>query len=229
MDATAAGARFISLEGPDGAGKSLQAAGLAESLRDAGHRVTLTREPGGTGLGERIRQLLLDSTQTDRSPEGDALLFNAARAQSVNEVIRPALERGEVVVCDRYADSTLAYQGYGSGLSLERLRELERFATRGLRPSLTVLLDLPVDEGLARRGRGAPAELTRFERSSAHDLEFHQRVRRGYLELAALEPARWRVVDASGDAADVAAEIVRVVNEGSPRSEPRGQLLRMHR
>jgi dTMP kinase len=224
----AAKARFIALEGPDGAGKSLQAVRLADALGGVGRQVTLTREPGGTPLGESIRALLLDADTADRSPEVDALLFNAARAQLVRDVIRPALGRGEVVVCDRFADSTLAYQGYGSGLSLDGLRQMERFATAGLRPDLVVLLDLPVRDALARRASGAPEGLTRFERSSAHDAAFHERVRQGYLELAAAEPERWRIVDAARDADDVAVDIERVVHHALTSSEPRGELLRIY-
>jgi dTMP kinase len=228
------GARFIALEGPDGAGKSVQAARLAESLRSSGRVVTLTREPGGTELGEAIRRLVLEAGDLPRTPVVDALLFSAARAQSVDEIIRPALERGEIVVCDRFADSTLAYQGYGGGIPVETLRQLERVATGGLRPHLVILLDLPVAVGLDRRAHGAPEAVNRFESSSAHDAEFHESVRRGYLELAAAEPQRWRVIDAARDVEAVAADVALAVgdvvgSDGSPDAgEPHGELVRIH-
>jgi dTMP kinase len=187
---------FITIEGPEGAGKTTQAARLEAHLHDAGIPVIRTREPGGTSLGERIRDLLLDAGARDRAidPLTDALLFNAARRQLVEEVIRPALRAATTVVCARYADSTLAYQGYGSGLPLEDLRALERVATGGLRPDLTILLDLPPEAGL---GRKAPDDRTRFE--LAFDLDFHRRVRDGFLDLAAGERDRFVVVDAAAD------------------------------
>ena len=202
------GGRFITFEGPDGSGKSTQAARLAESLRARGLDVVLTREPGGTPLGERVRGVLLDH---DGGPahtaRADALLFNAARAQHVDDVIEPALARGAVVVCDRYADSTVAYQGYGSGLPVDRLREIGAFATRGVTPDLTLLLDLSVEAGLARRFAGAPEGVTRFESPDAFDAAFHERVRAGFLELARAEPARWRVIDADRPADAIAGGV----------------------
>lgn len=197
---------FVTFEGPDGAGKSSQQALLVERLRQLGRAVVATREPGGTELGEGIRGVLLKASDSHDSIV-DALLFNAARRALVDQVIRPALGRGEAVVCDRFADSTLVYQGYGAGVPLETLRSLAEVATQGLRPSRTVLLDVSAETGLARR-RGGPAdELTRFETSADHDREFHERVRRGYLALAAEEPARWRVVDGSGAAHEVAERV----------------------
>ena len=198
---------FITLEGPDGSGKSTQAALLVDRLRAGGLDVVLTREPGGTALGEQVRRVLLDVDAADRDTASDALLFSAARHQHVIEVIRPALERGRVVVCDRFSDSTLAYQGYGGGVALDDLRALARVATGGLTPQRTVLLDLPVSAGLARRMGGAAADLTRFEVNEAMGADFHERVRAGYLELAGGDPARWRVVDA-GQAPDQVAEAV---------------------
>ena len=233
MDPSTPTGRFIALEGPDGAGKSVQAARLADSVRSSGGVATLTREPGGTDLGEAIRRLLLEAGDLPRTPVIDALLFNAARAQCVEEVIRPALQRGEIVVCDRFADSTLAYQGYGAGLSVEMLGDLERIATGGLRPDLVILLDLPVAEGLGRRARGAPEAMNRFESPSVHDTEFHERVRRGYLELAAADPGRWRVIDAARGVDAVAADVALAASEvvgaaGTPAaSEPQGDLLRI--
>lgn len=204
--------RFIVLEGPDGAGKSLQATRLAEQLRADAHVVTLTREPGGTRLGEQVRQILLDPGPVPRGPVADALLFNAARSQLVPEVIRPALERGELVICDRYATSTMAYQGYGSGVDRDVLATIEAWVTGGLRPDLVLVFDVPVEVGLARRDAGVAAEMTRFEDSGRHDLEFHQRVRHGYLQMAAADPERWVVLDGSGAPDVVAAAVRRVVS-----------------
>ena len=185
---------FISVEGPDGAGKTTQAGALAQHLRERGLDPLLTREPGGTWLGERIRDVLLARTDSTASadPLTDALLFSAARRQLVVEVLRPALASGRSVICARYADSTLAYQGYGSGVRLERLRVLESVATDGLQPDLTILLDLPVKAGLTRK---APGDVTRFE--AEFDLAFHDRVRNGFLAFAAAEPARFVVIDAT--------------------------------
>jgi dTMP kinase len=185
--------RFITIEGPEGAGKTTQARRLESLLRDDGVSVIRTREPGGTSFGERLRQLLLadGSADVQTDPLADALVFNAARRQLVEEVIRPAIEAGTTVVCARFADSTLAYQGHGAGVPLSQLRALEEIATGGLRPDLTILLDLPPEVGL---GRKAPDDQTRFE--IAFDLSFHRRVRDGFLALAAAEPARFAVVDA---------------------------------
>jgi dTMP kinase len=191
---------FITIEGPEGGGKTTQAERLRRALEDSGRRVTVTREPGGTVAGERIRDLLLaaGSDAAPLAPRTDALLFNAARAQLVAEEIEPALRRGDVVIATRYADSTLAYQGYGAGLPIEALRAIESFATGGRRPDLTILLDLPVELGLGRKHH---AEVNRFE--ADFDVEFHRRVRAGFLELAAGEPDRFAIVDATGDESSV--------------------------
>jgi len=197
---------FITLEGPDGAGKSSQLGPLAERIRQATGRETLaTREPGSTEIGERIRDILLRGGQ--REPLTDALLFNAARRQHVGEVILPALERAAIVICDRFADSTLAYQGYGGGVALHDLREVIRMATVGLRPDRTVLFDLSPEAGLHRREVGSKADFTRFEAEDQHDVAFHERVRAGYLEMAAADPDRWRVIEAGRPADDVAEEL----------------------
>ncbi len=209
---------FIVLEGPDGAGKSVQARGLAERLERRGLPVTYSREPGGTELGEQVRHLVNDPGPTPRGPKADVLLYTAARAQHVDEVIRPALDDGRIVVCDRYATSTMAYQGYGSGMDLELLAQVQSWATGGLRPDLVILLDVSPRTGLLRRARGSAEELTRWEDVSRFDLAFHTRVREGYLTMAAADPARWVVLDGSGEVAEVAAEIDRLVDEALTRA-----------
>lgn len=209
---------FITVEGPDGAGKTTQAGVLARHLRDRGLDPLLTREPGGTWLGEQVREILLARTGSTAStdPLTDALLFNAARRQLVVEVLRPALASGRIVVCARYADSTLAYQGYGAGVPLDRLRALEAVATDGLVPDLTILLDLPVKDGLARK---APRDVTRFE--AEFDMAFHERVRDGFLALAAASPERFVVVDATGLPDDVATGVNTAVDRLLGAGEPK--------
>ena len=199
--------RFITIEGPEGAGKTTQAARLEAALRSSGVAVRGTREPGGTTLGEAIREILLAPASTPIDPRADALLFSAARRQLVVEVIEPALASGMTVVCARFADSTRAYQGYGGGLPLDELGRLEDIATGGLQPDLTLLLDLPVEVGL---GRKAPEDQTRFE--IGFDLAFHRRVRSGFLAMAVAEPGRFVVVDAAAPEDTVADRIVRAVD-----------------
>lgn len=183
---------FVTFEGPEGAGKSTQAARLAASLEAAGRSVLRTREPGGTGLGDRVRQLVLLEPELSVHPLAEFLLYSASRTQLVADVIRPALGEGKVVVCDRYADSSLAYQGGGRGLDPAFLREVTWEATGGLRPDVTVLLDLEPAEGLRRAA--TKGGLDRLERA---DLGFHERVRAAFLELAAAEPERFLVLDAT--------------------------------
>jgi dTMP kinase len=192
---------FVTLEGPEGSGKTTIAAALAASLAAVVPEVVLTREPGGTPLGEAVREVLLARGPEGGAPDAraEALLFNAARAQLVADVIEPALGRGALVLCARFADSTAAYQGAGRGLDVDGLRAIEAFATRGLRPDLTILLDVPVEIGLARKG---PEEETRFE---ALDVAFHERVRGAFLAFAAADPARFVVIDATRDAPAVLA------------------------
>jgi dTMP kinase len=206
------GGVFIVLEGPDGSGKSVQARTLAQRLRERGLQVTHSREPGGTELGEQVRHIVNDPGPTLRGPKADVLLYSAARAQHVDEVICPALEAGHVVVCDRYATSTMAYQGYGSGMDRDLLSRIGEWVTDSLRPDLVVLLDVSPQTGLDRRAAGDVDELTRWEDESRFDLDFHTRVREGYLEMAAAEPDRWVVLDGSGTIDDVAAEVDRVVS-----------------
>ena len=182
---------FITFEGGEGTGKSLQARALYRRLARLGVPVLLTYEPGGTPLGRKIARLLKWSQTTDISPLAELLLFNASRADLVNEVIRPALKRGKVVICDRYTDSTLAYQGYGRRLDLEMVKAISDSATGKLEPDLKILLDLSAEQGLARKAQKIP---DRFEQET---LDFHRRVKDGYLKLADDEPQRWLVVDAS--------------------------------
>ena len=217
--ATAGHGAFITIDGPDGGGKTTQAERLREHLAGRGIQVLLTREPGGTWLGEQLREVLLARTGAAAAPTDpttDALLFNAARRQLVREVIRPALEAGTTVICARFADSTLAYQGDGAGVPLDRLRALADVATDGLTPDLTILLDLPVEAGLARK---APGDVTRFE--AEFDLDFHRRVRAGFLAIARAEPERVAVIDARASKDAVAAAIASVVDGRlGLRSEP---------
>ena len=191
---------LITFEGGDGAGKSTQARRLRNRIARAGHAVRLVAEPGGTVLGQRLRRLLKFSRE-EITPQAELLLFLASRAQLTEHVIAPALAGGAIVICDRYADSTAAYQGYGRGLDLENIHRLNAEATQGLRPRLTVLLDVHPEEGLQRR---APETLDRMERDAA---AFHERVREGYRELARNEPDRWLVVDAGLPRAEVARRV----------------------
>ncbi len=200
---------FITLEGPEGSGKSMQIPRLAEYIRQLGKEVITTREPGGTAIGDQIRQVIMNMGNTAMNARTETLLFCSARAQIVDEVIRPALERGVVVVSDRYADSTLAYQGYGRGADLDTLRRLLHFATGGLKPDLTLLLDVDVEIGLSRR-RNCGGEWNRLD---AVEVDFHKRVRAGYLELASQEPERWRIIDASQNPSVVQSNLCRVVRQ----------------
>ena len=182
---------FITLEGPEGSGKTSHIPHLVEFLREKGYTVFPTREPGGTSIGEQIREVIHDLKNVEMHPRTETLLYQAARAQIVEQVIRPRLAAGEIVLSDRYADSTIAYQGYGHQQDLEQVRALIRYATGGLVPALTILLDLDVEVGLKRKTRQ-----DEWNRLDAYTVDFHRRVRAGYLEMVQLDPARWSVVDA---------------------------------
>lgn len=203
------GGLLIVLEGPEGAGKSTQGGLLSEHLEASGQRVVLTREPGGTPIGERIRSVLLDHGSYAMLAETEALLYAAARAQHIGELIRPALSEGRIVICDRFVDSSYAYQGGGRGLPMDALRSIQRLATGGLEPDLRLLLDLPVAAGLRRR-RGDGGGMNRLD---ATDLAFHERVREAYLRFLEDNPSGWCKIDASGTVDRVAASIAIAVEE----------------
>jgi len=192
---------FVSFEGPEGGGKTTQQERLRRYLEERGLEPLCLREPGATIVSERIRALLLDEDVGELTGRTQALLFCAARSELVAQAIRPALEAGRVVLCDRYADSTLAYQGYGQGLGLAELRAVSDFATGGLKPRLTFCLDVPVELGLERK------LADQRNRMETMDVAFHERVRRGFRELAADEPRRWRLIDATQPLETVAAAI----------------------
>lgn len=209
---------FITFEGPEGSGKTTQLQALRGYLEARGFHVYAPREPGGTRIGDLVRDIVLNPEYKEMQPAAEILLFSAARAQLVGQEIRPRLAQGQIVLCDRYADSTLAYQGYGLGLDLQTLRVITAFATGGLQPDLTFLLDVPVEVGLARkRGQGA----NEWNRMEQRQREYHERVRAGYREMAEAEPSRWRVLDATlpFDAVQAAirAEADRLVG-GLPRA-----------
>ena len=200
---------FITLEGPEGSGKTSHLDQLAERIRQAGFEVVITREPGGTAIGDEIRDTLLNLKNTAMHPVTEILLFQASRAQHVHELILPALEAGKVVLCDRFADSTIAYQGYGHQTDLEELSHIIRFATGGLQPDLTLLLDVDIETGLQRRQK----DKDKWDRLDAKEKAFHLRVREGYLKMAAAQPERWEVVDATQPLEIVQGELQRAVLE----------------
>jgi dTMP kinase len=183
-------ALFITFEGGEGSGKTLQTRALYRRLLQLAIPALLTQEPGGTVLSKKLARLLKWTKNADISPLTELLMFNASRVQLVAEVIQPSLKGGKVVICDRYTDSTTAYQSYGRGLDLEMVRAINNVATQGLSPSLTVLLDMPAEKGLARKG------VERYDRFEQEDITFHRKVREGYLKLAADDPERWLVIDA---------------------------------
>lgn len=194
---------FITFEGPDGSGKSTQIRLSADYLRRRGYQVLCTREPGGTAIGDQIRQILHDIHNTDMVATTEILLYSASRAQLVQQVILPQLETGVIVLCDRYADSTYAYQGYGRQLDFEALRLITQFATGGLKPDLTIYLDLEVQEGLRRKAAANATGQGEWNRMDQLEIDFHQRVRAGYLEMAKAEPERWLIVEAADEVAKI--------------------------
>lgn len=194
---------FITFEGPDGSGKTTQIQLLVDWLREQGYEVVLTREPGGTEIGDGIRAVLHDPTHTAMDARTEILLYSADRAQHVAQHIRPALAAGKIVISDRYADSTLAYQGYGRQLDLDALRTITAFATGGLTPDLTLYFDISPEEGLRRRQTGGQE----WNRLDAEALEFHERVRAGYMELIQQNPGRWVVIDAARSVEEVQANL----------------------
>lgn len=207
--------RFITFEGLDGTGKTTQLKALESYLRDQGRLCVITREPGGTPLGSLMRRVLLEVAQQPIAAPTELFLYLADRAQHVDDVILPALAAGKIVICDRYTDSTLAYQGYGRGIDLKFLRQLNAFANRGVQPDLTFLLDCPVELALSRTaqrhvkmGSGENRE-DRFEREQ---LEFHQRVRAGFLDMARAEPGRFRVINAARSVEEITQEILTLTD-----------------
>ncbi len=199
---------FITLEGPEGSGKTSHIPHLVEYLRERGYVVFPTREPGGTSISEQIRDILHDMKNAEMHPRTETLLYQAARAQIVEQVIKPRLADKEIVISDRYYDSTIAYQGYGHQQNLEEIRALVRYATGGLNPDLTILLDVDVEEGLRRKKKD-----NEWNRLDAYTVEFHKRVRNGYLEMLKQEPHRWAAVNSAQDWKTVQEELRKVIIE----------------
>lgn len=199
---------FITFEGSEGSGKTSQILPLERALKEAGYNILTTREPGGTPIGDRVREILFDFKNTDMHPRTEILLFQASRAQHVEQIIKPFLEKGGIVICDRYADSTLAYQGYGYQQDIEQLRKLVNFATCGLRPDLTIFVDVDVEVGLRRRVLAG-----KLNRLDAYTVAFYERVRQGYYELLRLDPERWVVINGNRSFEQVRVDIYQVVLE----------------
>jgi dTMP kinase len=208
---------FISFEGPEGSGKTSQIPLLTAFLHEKGYSTFSTREPGGTSIGEQIREVLMRLDNTKMNPRTEVLLFLAARAQLVEQCIRPGLEQGQIIISDRYADATLAYQGYGHGGDLTQLRQLLNFATGNLWPDLTLLLDIDPEQGLQRRRSGGD-----WNRLDAYELAFHKRVWQGYHELARQEPHRWVIIDASQPFDTVQQQIRQAILDRLPARLPQG-------
>jgi dTMP kinase len=198
---------FITLEGPEGSGKTSHIKPLTEWIAAQGYKVFATREPGGTNIGEQIRTVIHDLKNTEMHPRTETLLYQAARAQIVEQVIKPLLAAGEIIISDRYYDSTIAYQGYGHQQNLEEVRALVKYATGGLTPDLTILLDIDIEAGLKRKMQNA----SEWNRLDAYDINFHRRVRAGYLEMVKQEPKRWVVVDASQSWEMVQEELRKII------------------
>ena len=207
---------FVTFEGPEGSGKSTQIQRVGRWLRERGRECVVTKEPGGTPIGDRIRAIVLDSAHAGMDATAEVLLYAASRRQHVVEVIRPAVQRGVTVLCDRYADATLAYQGYGRLLDLDRLQMLNEWATGGLQPDITLLYDIDEELGLSR-AHARNAEMTVDEgRFEAEDLRFHRRVREGYLAMAVASPKRYVTIDASGTIEEVFARTMSVLAQRAP-------------
>ena len=198
---------FITLEGPEGSGKTSHIPPLVEYFREKGHIIFTTREPGGTSISEQVREVIHDLKNKEMHPRTETLLYQAARAQIVEQVIKPRLAAGEIVLSDRYYDSTIAYQGYGHQQDLEQVRALVRYATGGLVPDLTILLDVDVEEGLQRKKKNN----AEWNRMDDHAIQFYQRVRAGYLVMVQQEPKRWVVVDSSQKWETVQDELRKVI------------------
>lgn len=204
--------KFITLEGPEGSGKTTQASLLVERLKKLGREVLYAREPGGTPTGEAIRQILqYDKAGEPICPETEVLLFAASRAQLVRHVIIPALNRGTIVICDRFADSTTAYQGYGRGFPIDQMLAINQFAIDGAVPDVTLLLDVEVTLGFQRIAQRHKTSSSTWDRIEREEKAFHEKVRNGYLELSQRWPERFRVIDARGDTQDVERDIWRIV------------------
>jgi dTMP kinase len=211
---------FITFEGIEGSGKSTQVVLLANHLKSLGIHVVLTREPGGTPIGDQVRKVLLDPANCALDPTAELLLYAAGRAQHLKEIIRPQLAAGAAVLCDRFADATLAYQGYGRGLDIDTIRTLDAVVCAGLRPDLTILFDIDTAVGVARaRGRNSSRGLEAEARFENEAIAFHERVRRGYLTLAGREPDRIRIVDASRSVDAIQAEVRTIVEEKLQRAK----------
>ncbi|MEQ8428377.1 MAG: dTMP kinase [Gammaproteobacteria bacterium] len=200
--------KFITLEGIEGAGKSTMLNFISEQLQQAGNEVVVTREPGGTRVGEKLREILLDNSNTQLSDDAELLIIFAARAQHLQQVIRPALNAGQYVLCDRFTDASYAYQGGGRNMSTERIRQLEDWAQQGLKPDLTILFDLDVATGLRRAGKRGDAD--RFEQEH---VDFFERIRQCYIDRASAEPERFRVIDAASTVDNVKQQILEVLKD----------------
>ena len=198
---------FISLEGIEGTGKTTQSRLLSEVLIEKGYEVILTHEPGGTAIGDRIREILLHVNHGAMSYMTELLLYNAARAQHISEKILPAIKAGKIVITDRFIDSTVAYQGYGRGIDIQLIKSINNIATEGVKPDLTIIFDLDVETGM-KRNRG----INKIDRLELEDIEFHRKVRDGYLKIANEEPQRIKVIDASTSIEDVRAKVWEIIS-----------------
>lgn len=206
--------RFVTFEGGDGTGKTTQIQAAENYLRERNRDCVVTREPGGTALGQLIRKVLVEVGDNEIAPATELFLYLADRAQHVNQIVRPAIDAGKIVLCDRFTDSTLVYQGYGRGIELDWLRRLNDTASEGLRPDLTFLFDCPVDVGRARtalRQAQAAAHRSPEDRFEREEIQFHEKVRRGFLEIARWEPERFRIVDAARSVSEVTEEICKIL------------------